>query len=850
MGWSGSEFRPMRRPLLLPTVLGVSGIILAEQSAIPWQYWLWASVILLLVGWGPTRWQAVWLSTACLTLGGLAHQLAQTSFSPADLRELTARTARLGTIRGRIAETPALRLTERRGELAAHSSVLVDVSAWQPQRGLWVPATGSILLTLRAPLPLAAFRGRELEAFGTFKAPAGPEAPGLFDYATFLRRQNVHRLLLVEKTNELQLLPTSSRPPWSERFLPWAHTVLARGVPDDESARLLRAMTLGWKTPLTGEVDDVFMRAGTMHVFAISGLHIALLTGMLVQLFRAGRLDRRWAGVIAVPLTWAYVAATGWQPSAVRSAVMASVVVGGWMLRRPGDLLNSLAGAAALLLILEPGQLFQSGFQLSFGAVGGLALLVPPLENRLLGWCEMDPLIPAELRPKWQQRFGSVWRFLALDFSVGLAALLVSLPMTVHHFNLVSPVSLLANLIVVPLSSLALAATVTSLAIAPFSSGLSELFNASGWLWMSWMTALSRWFAAWPGGWWSVAAPGWYWWCGWYAALAGWVRWESRHRTLPGPVFSSRWLNRGFGGAVTLWAVAAGICWGSYRRTPRLFIFRSEPGLVLETVDATTLIDGGRTGTGRRIVGPFLRAQGHNQLDSHWVTQGVQRFCGLGPELLLDLPPHEVFVPASAHSRQPLLRRYLSALENSHIAVRPLAAGQRMGPWTVLFPDSENGLAKAVKAADQALVLVGEISGVKVLWLGGASPAVLRTLLRQPERLRADLVVAAAVSGIEPLPEEILKAVGPKLAVVMTAPFPAAAQLSSAARERLHHSDYRVLLTDESGGVAVEFAVGEMRWKTYGPEGPLNPKPAPNSEGHELELDGVLNIETDPGDRR
>jgi len=221
------------------------------------------------------------------------------------------------------------------------------------------------------------------------------------------------------------LIPSTSGPPWSERFLPWAHQVLAQGLPDDEAARLLRAMTLGWKTPLSGDVDDVFMRAGTMHVFAISGLHIALLTGMLVQVFRVFRLDRGWAAALAVPMTWAYVAATGWQPSAVRSAVMATVVAGSWVLQRPGDLINSLAGAAACLLVWDPGQLFQSGFQLSFGAVAGLALLVPPLERQMLAWFDPDPLLPPELQPAGGAGWQRVARFLVLDLAVGLAAFLV-----------------------------------------------------------------------------------------------------------------------------------------------------------------------------------------------------------------------------------------------------------------------------------------------------------------------------------------------------------------------------------------------------------------------------------------
>ena len=139
----------------------------------------------------------------------------------------------------------------------------------------------------------------------------------------------------------------------------------------------LAAMALGWKTPLTGEVDDAFMQSGTLHVFAISGLHIALVAGLLVKLFQLFRLSREQAGLGAIPCVWLYVAATGWQPSAIRSAIMASVILVGSALHRPSDLLNSLSAAAALILLMEPDQLFQSGFQLSFGAVAGLVVITP-----------------------------------------------------------------------------------------------------------------------------------------------------------------------------------------------------------------------------------------------------------------------------------------------------------------------------------------------------------------------------------------------------------------------------------------------------------------------------------------
>ncbi len=129
---------------------------------------------------------------------------------------------------------------------------------------------------------------------------------------------------------------------------------------EDEPLRLLWAMTLGWRTAFTGDISEPFLRAGTMHLFAIDGLRIALISGMLVALLRVLQVSRGWCGFVAIPVIWFYTAATGWESSAIRASVMMTIVLGGWALKRPGDTINSLAAAAFIILFWEPRQLFEA----------------------------------------------------------------------------------------------------------------------------------------------------------------------------------------------------------------------------------------------------------------------------------------------------------------------------------------------------------------------------------------------------------------------------------------------------------------------------------------------------------
>jgi competence protein ComEC len=250
-------------------------------------------------------------------------------------------------------------------------------------------------------------------------------------------------------------------------------------------------MTLGWRTAFTGDIGDPFLRAGTMHLFAIDGLRIALISGMLVALLRVLQVSRAWCGLIAIPAIWFYTAATGWESSAIRASVMMTIVVGGWALKRPGDLLNSLAAAAFIILLCEPRQLFEASFQLSFCVMFVIGLLLPRMNKISDGLLRHDPLLPNDLIPKWRRSLVQILRMLARYFSLSLAAWLGSIPLSALYFHLFSPISPLANIIAVPLGTLALMSNLGALICGTWLPFATELFNNAAWFFMSAMTGVS-----------------------------------------------------------------------------------------------------------------------------------------------------------------------------------------------------------------------------------------------------------------------------------------------------------------------------------------------------------------------
>ena len=393
---------PMSRPLVVPCLLFAAGVATGDSLGGD-PAWLWiafaASCCWVLMG-GRMRSAGIW--SGFFAAGWLAWVLQQTPLNPFDLRWISDPAGELVRVQGVLSEAPALRVTDLQWAVRSRTTVRVSVAALL-RNGRWEPASGDVIATLPGVLGPGYFRTRKVEIRGVLKPLRGPRAEGLFDGRTYFAQQGIWRVLETEGGADWQWVDRNPVvAPLSERFLPWAQARLAAGLPDDEATRLLAAMALGWKTPLTGAVDTAFMESGTLHVFAISGLHIALIAGLLVQLLRLFRIPRGWAGILAIPCVWFYVAATGWQASAVRSAIMTSVIATGWAMERPSDLVNSLAAAALVILVPDPGQLLQAGFQLSFVAVAGLAVVTPRLQPLFLRWinADVDPFLPANLRPR------------------------------------------------------------------------------------------------------------------------------------------------------------------------------------------------------------------------------------------------------------------------------------------------------------------------------------------------------------------------------------------------------------------------------------------------------------------
>ncbi len=415
----------MNRPLAIVALLYVGGVLLGGflSLRLPWLFAFSLGLAGATFVWSAAR---VYLLALLAVLTGWTNLETRTAvISPCDLRTLVGTNVEFVTLRGALCDTPSQRVYEHRDKESWRTLARLEVAALQ-RDAHWQPAFGRVAVATPGILGTNFFGGQTVEVTGVIRLPKGPAAEGLFDYRTYLSRQGTYYQLQVEGPNDWRTVPTggrSPRPPLSDRFRNWSQMTLSAGLPnEDESLHLLWAMALGWTTALTDEVSEPFMRSGTMHIFAISGLHIALIAGILVSLLRVLRIPRSLCGWLVIPLIWFYTAATGWQSSAIRSTIMMSVIIVGWAIKRPSDLLNSLAAAGFIILLWDPQQLFQASFQLSFFVVLSIALLMPPIERLRQRLLQPDPLLPPELRPRWRRWLDGPIRFLTRSFATSLAA--------------------------------------------------------------------------------------------------------------------------------------------------------------------------------------------------------------------------------------------------------------------------------------------------------------------------------------------------------------------------------------------------------------------------------------------
>ncbi len=786
----------MKQPLANLAFAYAAGLLLAQlfQPSLPL---LFCSAFLVFIFALTIKKLRSFLIWPLIALVGWTNFATRTAIiSPNDIRTIIGNEPAIVTVRGQLKTTPRLKISERHGEEFWRNVATIEVQEISKNETFF-PATGEVLVTTPGILAANFFAGQPIEIIGVLARPPTPIAAGLFDFQNYLAARGIFYQLKTEGTNDWKILePQRKSPPLTDRFLNWSQQTLAVGLPnEDEPLRLLWAMTLGWRTAFTGEIGDPFLQAGTMHLFAVDGLRIALLSGLILTFLRVLQLSRSWCGAIAIPLIWFYTAATGWEPSAIRASVMMTIVLGGWAIKRPGDLLNSLAASALFILIWDPRQFFEASFQLSFFVMLIIALMLPPLNAYFDRVLRYDPLLPAELQANWQRLGFWLTRHLARYCGLSFAAWLGSLPLSAKYFHLFSPVSTLANVLAVPLGTAALTANLGALFCGHWLPWFTDLFNHAAWFFMVAMTWVSVAATKIPGAFCYVAEPSWWTVMLYYVALIA--------------IFTGKfnsWPRKSFGvailvfiGTIYFWQ------WSTTRNETHLTVLPLNGGHAIyvdnKELNDNWLINCGNENSVRFTLKEFLHAQGVNHISQLVLTEGDIKKCG-GATLLDEAFSVGKLWTSHEKFRSTAYRDSVAYFEKSPSRHVFFNTGETNGVWEVLFPLTAT---KYAKADDSPLVLRGDFHGIRILLLSDLSRSGQSELLENASDLRSDIVIAGLPTQGEPLCNVLIDAIKPRVIVIADSLQPATRRASRTLQTRLAEQKIPVIYTRTAGAVSLIF---------------------------------------------
>lgn len=288
--------------------------------------------------------------------------------------------------------------------------------------------------------------GDHISVTGTASASSGPTTPGGFDYTSYLRSRGIGLTFTPNRATALWIFRKDDIG-WVERYAVIPVQQAARDFAElyvgGEEGDIIRALLIGEREFIDTPTREAFMRTGTTHVLAVSGLHVAMIAlGLFVIV--SWIPHRGWQTVLYALFISYYTLLTGGAPSILRAAFMAVAFMAARSLGRISRPLNTLGLASLIILLIAPHYLFDIGFQLSVASVAGILMLYGPLHERLV------------MRYSWVANNQFI-RAIATTFIVSFAAQAFTLPIVLYHFGYVSLVGLLANLVVVPLTSIGMA---------------------------------------------------------------------------------------------------------------------------------------------------------------------------------------------------------------------------------------------------------------------------------------------------------------------------------------------------------------------------------------------------------
>jgi|GEM_PF-466097 len=327
------------------------------------------------------------------------------------------------------------------------------------------------------------FKKQKVLILGPLDTIRPPWNPSDFNYKKWLEKQNV---FFTHNLQTGKFISLDAKPIAQKTIIEWidgyCKKIILEHFKNVKERSIVLAMVLGNTTEMTPELTDDFAATGTLHVLAVSGLHVSIICGILLLLLRPVSYLKKGKWIItgtSLVVLWLYAVLTGLSPSVLRAVTMYSFLTIAKPLGLRTNVFNTLASSAFILLIFDPWMIERPGFQLSFLAVTGIVWVYPRLVMAF------EPLT-------------KVGYYLWSTIAMTLSAQLLTLPLSLVLFGEFPLYFIPANLIIIPLSSLGLIIGIILMALDPIPLVGQALALGLSWL-IQMMIGISEFFSDLPG---------------------------------------------------------------------------------------------------------------------------------------------------------------------------------------------------------------------------------------------------------------------------------------------------------------------------------------------------------------
>jgi competence protein ComEC len=720
------------------------------------------------------------------------------------------------------------RLNADDNEIVLLSGCVTNPPVFSPNREQFTSelsprAAARISVNLQGDTNLPLAYGQPVEVAAKIRSPRNYQNPGAFDLVTYLANQHIYWSGSVSGISGVRVLPGRC----GSLLLTWLYAIrtgalaqLAYLYPNDVQTRgLLQATLIGETVGVERRWTNDFRVTSTYHAIVISGLHISVLAITLLWIFRLLRLRRAPALLAAAVVCWLYAFISGFNSPAIRASAGFTLFMAASYCFRKTRTLNLLAAIGIVYLVLDPDQLFDPGFQLSFlscAIIGSLAIPAmdrythplrtsvkrfdqiaydPQVEPRAAQW-RVELRLVAETLRSWTGFSQPLAQFI-VSKGVLLATFIaeiviisacvqfgLALPM-ISYFHRLSITGLSANIIVVPLLCV----------VVPL--GFASILT--GWHALALITELFLHGAEMAATWHAQFEPGWR-----IAALPLWIAlvFSSSLIVLAFTIRRNRhWMAPALASSIVLFCT---ICWQPWKPEIRpgmleltaIDVSQGDSLLLVFPDGETMLIDaGGFPGMGRMIRKPqldvgedvvslYLWSRRIRRLDYAVLTHGHSDHMGGLASVLDNFRPRTLWIGAEPETEDWKKVRQHAAMDNVRVvALNRTCPPMRIGGTLlrILAPSPEYVAGKA-PSNDDSLVFEVTYNKRSVLLTGDAERPVEDDMLSDGELNKVTLLKVGHHGSKTSSSEEFLRQVSPQFALI-----------SDGYKNQFHHPNPEVL---------------------------------------------------------